>query len=120
MKNKRKQKLGYVYLLRSSEKKGFYKYGCTTTTPENRCSKINSHDKKGYGFTVVASFLTKDCFACENNMKWNLLPMCLGALGELFCIDFDNDFESITSEEDLVSRFLIIGNVIEGEICLLS
>tara|TARA_R100000951_G_scaffold85972_3_gene73689 strand:- start:2130 stop:2492 length:363 start_codon:yes stop_codon:yes gene_type:complete len=120
MKNKRSAKLGYVYILKSTLRDGFYKYGCTTTTPKKRCSRINSTDIKGYGFTVLSSFLTKDCFHVENNMKWDLLPMNFGVFGELFHIDFDSDFESISSEKDLVNRFLIIGNIIEGDICLRS
>lgn len=120
MKNKRAAKLGYVYILKSTVKDGFYKYGCTTTTPKKRCSRINSTDIKGYGFEVLSSIITKDCFQLENDIKWNLLPMNLGVFGELFHIDFANDFESIVSEEELVRRFLVIGKVIEGEICLRS
>ena len=115
-----KAQIGYVYLLKSLDKKGFYKYGCTTLTPKKRCSRINSVDLKGYNFTVISSFLTRDCFQSENDMKWNLLPMNLGAFGELFHIDFDVDFESINSEEDLIKRFLIIGSVIYGDLCLRS
>lgn len=120
MREKRKAKLGYVYLLKSLEKKGFYKYGCTTLTPQKRCNRINSVDIKGYNFTVVSSFLTKDCFQSENDMKWNLLPMNLGAFSELFHIDFNSDFDSISSEEDLINRFLIIGKVVNGDLCLRS
>jgi hypothetical protein len=120
MRSKRVAKLGYVYLLKSTTKKGFYKYGCTTTTPKKRCSRINSNDKKGYGFEVVSSFLSKDCFEYEDRMKWKLLPFNLGAFSEYFHIDFEEDFESITSEDDLVNRFLIIGEVISGELCLHS
>ena len=118
MRKKRVAKLGYVYILKSTLKEGFYKFGCTTLTPKKRCARINSSDIKGYGFEVISSILTKDCFQLENDMKWNLLPMNLGAFSELFHINFDSDFESITSEADLIRRFLIIGNVIEGDICL--
>jgi hypothetical protein len=106
MSKKRKPKNGYVYLAKSTLQDGYYKYGCTTLTPDKRCKKINS-ENKGFNFTVIASFKSSDIFTDENKIKWNILPNSFGAMGEFMQINFNvPDFEELPTEESLIDKFL--------------
>ena len=66
--SKRVKKNGYVYLLSSDN--GFFKFGCTTKTPEIRCNRINISHKKYGIFKVINKFKSSDIFYSEKLLKW--------------------------------------------------
>lgn len=75
MRKLRRKKKGYVYLLKSDKTingKCVYKYGCTTLTPEKRCSVINSQNKKYGIFSVLFYIESTDIFKKECEIKWKL------------------------------------------------
>ena len=105
---RRKPKQGYVYLLQCKNDNTAYKYGCTTLTPESRCKKVNSENKK-FDFKVIASFKSFDIFTDENNIKWNMLPYGIGAFSEFFYSWGDFTY----TKDEIISMFLITAGILE-------
>jgi len=109
----RKPKKGYVYLLKniSGNDDTVYKFGCTTVSPEVRCKKINSENKRwGYEFEVISSFKSFNVFADENKVRGGILFCGAGMISEIFSTDLDDDLNCKT---DVVNRFLKLGGVIK-------
>ena len=118
MAQKRKPKQGYVYLLKNTNKNKhpIYKFGCTTLTPEKRCSKVNSELKKhNYNFVVISAFKSFDIYADEHAVRQNILQAGMGMLSEVFTSDVD---DCLNSDSDVVSRFLQLGGVIKKGVLL--
>lgn len=108
---KRKPKKGYVYLLQSTIRRSSFKFGCTSLTPERRCSAIN-HKYQGRKFEVVARFSSSDIFRDECDVKGCLLPYGYGFVSEFFDIsEFDREDQlKVGGVFGVVGRFISIGN----------
>ena len=108
---RRKPKKGYVYLLQSTIDRSSFKFGCTSLTPERRCSAIN-HKHQGSKFEVVARFQSLDIFKDECDVKGDLLPYGYGFISEFFDIsEFDEeDRLKVGGVFGVVGRFISIGN----------
>jgi hypothetical protein len=113
MSQRRKPKQGYVYLLKNinENEHQIYKFGCTTLTPEKRCSRVNSECKKyNYNFVVIASFKSFDIYKDEHTVRQNILQAGMGMLSEVFTSDVD---DCLNSDSDVINRFLQLGGVIK-------
>lgn len=111
MAQKRKPKQGYVYLLKNINENDqpIYKFGCTTLTPEKRCSRVNFECKKyNYNFVVIAAFKSFDIYTDEHTVRQNILQAGIGMLSEVFTSDVD---DYLNSDLDVINRFLRLGGV---------
>lgn len=109
---KREPKKGYVYLLENTATSEYrlYKFGCTTTTPDKRCRRINAETAKyGYEFRVVAAFKSFDIFTDEHLVRVKILRSAMGMLGEIFGVTED---DGMPTTKDVIDRFLMIGGVL--------
>ena len=109
---RRKPKKGFVYLLKniSGSDDTIYKFGCTTVSPDVRCKKLNSENKKwGYEFKVIVAFKSFDIFTDEHNIRCEILFCGAGMISEIFSTELDDD---LNSESDVIERFLKLGGVL--------
>jgi hypothetical protein len=97
---KRNKRNGFVYLLEAVVLDGppVYKYGCTTSSVEQRLYRTNLRFRGEYLFRVICVLKSSDAFGDEGLVRWGILPSGQGALGEVFQADEGDSRDQVRSK----------------------
>jgi hypothetical protein len=79
-----------------------YKYGCTTVDVASRI-RAARHRYKGVSFNEISSVSSDDIYEDEWHVKWGILDHGLGALGEYFVVQND---DNMPTDAHVIARFV--------------